>query len=343
MTSYIRILPFLFLLAACGQKEDAKNVSQGNQTPVQTTKQELQKLPAKDYRRIITLGKSLTELVVQLGDSGRLVALDRSCPRFPELLRPKVGYGDLLRAEFILQHNPDLVLSDFKGSPKSVIQQIQNKKIDYFVFNQYQSLDSTQQLIEDIALLLGKAKQGKILIDSIQNQYQQIQNVLRERKDSAKVVYIHAKGPETLLLAGTNTPVDAIIKLAGAKNAAQDIEGMSRLTLEDMAYMNPDFIIMSEEGIQNLQGKISYVPSITSSRAYRMGRMIILPEFELLSFGINSAKTALNLSKKIYNPIFVQPRINNSPIKPDPSNNAPPPAVDEVDIIDIRKQDSENP
>ena len=113
-------------------------------------------------------------------------------------------------------------------------------------------------------------------------------------------MYIHARGPQALLIAGTNSPTDVLIRAAGAKNAVQDFDGMERLTLEDIHYLNPDFLLMSKKSIESLEGKIYNVPEIIGFTAYRLGRLIIMEENELLNLGLNTGKAALQLSKNLY-------------------------------------------
>jgi iron complex transport system substrate-binding protein len=179
-------------------------------------------------------------------------------------------------------------------------------------------LTSIKDFITKVAKILKRKKDGEKLITQIDQQMDSVRIIRKSRKDSLRVLYIHARGPQVLLVGGVNTNVDALLKLAGAKNAAFEFDGMERLTGEDMQAMNPDFILMSKKGLESLQGRLYEVPAIFGSTAYRLGRVIVYDDYQLLNFGINSPKIALDLCKKLYKGQYFAP-LPNMPFSTDPN------------------------
>ena len=271
---------------------------------------ELDKLKA--FKRIITIGDEVTEVVMALGDSSKIVAIGRTLEFSPNFKRPKVGYKGSLQSKFMLKHKPDLVLSDIEGNKDSVAINLKEKGVEYFLLKNEFNVNSLKNLITKIARILKRKKQAEQINAQIDQQLDSIRIIRKKRKDSLRVLYVHARGPEILLAAGINTPVDALIQLAGAKNAASlyEIEGMARLTVEDMQAINPDFILMSKKGLASVAGRLYEVPVIFSSTAYKLGRIIIYDDYFLLNFGLNSPKVALDLCKKLYKGQYYAPLPN---------------------------------
>ncbi|NJO00584.1 MAG: ABC transporter substrate-binding protein [Bacteroidia bacterium] len=297
MNSLFRFLLIALVFAACNADKEANKRLSVKKTPSISS---AKTTPSRNYQQIVVIGRTATELVMNLGDSSKIVATDRSHPKFPNLKAPKVGYDDLLRADYILQHKPQLVLSNWEGSPDAVVDAVQEKGVDYYRFKNYYHLDSTKKWILQVAQLLRRQEQGKALVDSVNTQIRATRKILKERKDSVSVLYIHTNSPQTLLVAGSQTAADAIIRLAGAKNAASEFEGMERLAAEDLELLDPDYILLSDEGRATLEGKFMNLPYLVSSRAFRTGRLITLPEFELVNFGIRAAHSAHQLARLLY-------------------------------------------
>ncbi len=264
--------------------------------------------PPKNYHKIIVIGSALTELVIALGDSNKIIATDRSHPRYPHMDLPRVGYEATLRPDYLIQQGPDLVLSDTEGSPSAIIEEVKKKPgIDYVTFTSPNTIESLKSWVSDVGQFLQREAEAKNLIADIEKNMNKVQALLDDRKDSSSVVYIHAAGVETLLAAGANTPMDAIIRVSGAKNAFEEFIDLQRINPEDMLYYNPIFILMNQSSGKRLYGKMYNSPVLLNSHAYRMGRLIILPDYELNYVGIYTPQTAITLAEKYYTPTYFAP------------------------------------
>ncbi len=314
------------LLVACHSEKQNTASEQDTVLSPSSTQANSEK---KDYQRIVSIGDLMTEIVIGLGDSNKIVAMGASHPLFPNFRKPKVGYDLTLRADYIVDHQPDLVLSDSEASPAEVVAQLKSKDFDYYLFDKPQELSSLQATIQKIGSLLQREKKAEQLIQSMQDSLAKVKQILqKEKKDSVRVLYVHARGADVLLLGGSNTFFDEIIRLAGAKNAADEYDGMERLTAEDMSAINPDFILMSDESFASFKGKIYQALLLVSSRAYRTGRLVTLPEYELTTPGLQTGMTALRLARKLYQ----QPYYTPLPFAPNvPRETAP---VQELEIIE---------
>jgi iron complex transport system substrate-binding protein len=319
MKSLIYLLGLLMLISACnssGTKETEKDKAEKLKLKAEMAKVE-KNLP--DFKRIVVIGDEITELVVALGDSSKIVALARKHPvlNLPDL--PKVGFGATLTLDNIVKLNPDAVFADAESASEEILDKVEKNGIPFFKIKKEATWESMQQYIREVAKNLKKKKKGEQLIKQLNKPIAQIKQIIEKRKDSLRVMYIHARGPYVILAGGANTPINTILQMAGAKNAAYDLNGMEKLTDEDMLSFNPDFIIMSKKGVESLQGKVHLTTVLLNSTAYRMGRILVLDDYEVMNLGLASGKTAFEICKKLYKenyysplPIFAENTYENS-------------------------------
>ena len=305
----------LFLLFHACMPKEKQTLSSNDQANVstETSKTTDKNSPPKIYKRIITIGDAVTESVLALGDSSKIVAVGRTCPKYPDFQRPKVGYELTLQTKFILDHKPDLVISNVEASPNEIIQEVQNKKIDYLIVKPIQDMESLRDFIHKIADVLQKKTKGEKILASIAQKLDEAKSLKKSRKDSAKVMYVLARGSGFMLMGGRTTSFDAIIQLAGGKNVATEIEGLQRVTEEDMLNLNPDFLLMSHQSYDSFKNKAYDMPVLYASRAYRFGRVVMMDESKLKSPGVDIGETAYELAKALYQQQYFAPLVPASP------------------------------
>lgn len=289
------LIPFLVFAFAC-QKKQTNNTT--DTTSKKDTAKKVSLPPPKEYKKIVTIGTTITQIVYGLGLGDKVIAVGK---RTSLDSLPQVGYGRVLRSKLVLKHEPDLVLSDIKGSPEEKMNDITAEGIDYFRYGNPPHIDSTKKLIRQIAQRLNRKPQGENMIKSLDSTLSMIPKIRKKRKDTLKVMFVRAHGTN-ILTAGHKTAGDAIIHLAVAKNACDilSIDGLRMLTPRMMQQADPDYILMSEKSWNNVSEKIFEIPVLFDSRARRMGRIIHLDEHALLGFGIDTPLAAIALCKKLY-------------------------------------------
>jgi iron complex transport system substrate-binding protein len=272
-----------------------------------TEASQVQEAP-KNYKRIAVMGDEILEIVMSLGDSNKIVAIDKDYPEmYPNLERPKVGYKATFKTKYLIQHKVEAVFAEEDLIPEGIAAELEKLNIDLYRFEKGKDLEKAKRNIWDIAQTLQKEEQGKNILQKMSKNLSKIKKLLKSRKDSVKVLYVHARGLKVLLMSGNNTSTDGLIKLAGAKNAAADYEGMESLTEEDVENLHPDFLLMSQKSLDSFEGKMYMSPVLVKFAAYRLGRVIILDENKLLNFGANAGETAYQLCEKFYVPQYFEP------------------------------------
>jgi len=206
-------------------------------------------------KRIITLSGALTETVDALGFGKSIVAVDVTSiyPTYIAAL-PKVSKNRTVSAEGLISFKPDLILAPEGSVSKEIAYQLQSADINLVNIKQDYSVSGSIAFIKAVAAALQVPAKGEALAKQTQAK---VDKVLAEVKKSArtpKVLFIYARGTGVMLVAGQHTNIDAIIALAGGKNAAQGFDNFKPYTTESLIEANPDVILMFDFGLSSLGG-----------------------------------------------------------------------------------------
>lgn len=230
---------------------------------------------AQAQKRIVSLNGAVTEIVCALGYEKALVGVDVTST-YPVSVQkvPKVGHNRNISAEPVLALQPDLILATDNFIQPAVLEQFKATGVKTQVFKQDFSLAGTQQLITAVAAALNEPAKGAALCKQLAQQQQSL-HITPVHK---KVLFIYARGAGTMLVAGKDTPLDKMISLAGAQNAAADFSDFKPLTPEALVTANPDVILMFTDGLQSMGGidgllKVQGIPQTIAGKEKKVVTM----------------------------------------------------------------------
>ena len=195
-------------------------------------------------QRIISLAPSNTEILFALGLGDRIVGVTDYCDYPPEAKRiVSIGGYSTPDAERIVSQNPDLVLAAL-GNGQENISLLKNLGFSVVALNP-RSLEGILKNIELVGEITGSQKQAEELIFSIRGKIEVIGEKVRQREieERPRVLYI-VWYPE-LWVAGSNTFPDELIRIAGGRNIAAEIEGWKIMSMESVVEGDPEVIICS--------------------------------------------------------------------------------------------------
>lgn len=271
----------LAFLSSCGTSESKKN-----ETADVTTGE----------KRIVSLNGAITEIISDLGHEKELVARDMTSI-YPESVKDNVkdlGHVRTLTIEPIVAEKPDLILASDQDMNPDLLGKIRESGIDYHVFDQEFSVDGTKKLIKQVAEEIG-AENYQQLIEKIDADIAKVQPI----ENKPRVLFIYARGAGTLLVAGKNTPMAAMIDLAGGVNAAEQVEDFKPLTPEALVQSNPDIILMFDDGLQSLGGEsgLMKIAGIEKTNAGKNKAFIEMNGAFLANFGPRVGAAAAELNR----------------------------------------------
>jgi iron complex transport system substrate-binding protein len=252
----------------------------------------------QNNKRIVSLNGTITEIICALGFEKQLAGTDVTST-YPLTVQqlPKVGHNRNISAEPVLALQPDLIIATSNFLQPAVIEQFKQTGVKTVVLQQEYSIAATKKLIMEVAAALQAPDKGTALCRQLDKE-QQTLHVLQQSK---KVLFIYARGAGTLMVAGKETPLDRIITLAGAHNAADGFKDFKPLTTESLVAANPDVILLFDTGLQSLGGVngLLKVPGIPQTTAGKQQKVIAMDGQLLSGFGPRLIQAIRELSEKL--------------------------------------------
>lgn len=265
--------------------------------------------PCNDARaqskRIITLSGALTETVAALGYGKNIVATDVTST-YPELVKniPRVSHNRSLSAEGLLSFLPDLVLVPEGDLSKEIRYTLKTAGVKVVAFKQQYTANGALDFIHQVAVALGNPAKGAQLLQQTQTGIQQaLAKVLNRKKTAPKVLFIYARGAGMMTVAGKGSNMDAIITLAGGRNAIKEFSEFKPYSTEALVKADPDVILLFDFGLSSLGGTkaILEMPGVVATKAGQNKRIVQMDGQLLISFSTRLPQAIELLNAKLYN------------------------------------------
>ena len=200
-------------------------------------------------QRVVSLSPAVTEIIYALGADSLLVGRTDFCEYPAEALQiPTVGGISNLNIEKILSLNPDLVISGSMVGKKATDQMDQMGTPMVCVIEKPR-FEALYDNIRAIGRLVGKEKEADSLVESLKWKVERLladTSLSTFNSQLSTCYYVVGFGPTGNFTAGGNTFINDIIRMAGGRNIAEEVEGWN-YSLEALMQENPDYIIVRRE------------------------------------------------------------------------------------------------
>lgn len=239
--------------------------------------------------RLVTVHSSLTETVYRLGAGELLVGTDTTST-FPEAANHtrKVGYMRTLSAEGLLALRPTAVLATDDAGPPVVLAQLKQAGVPVHVLRSTLRFDDVLEKVRLVAQLTQREAQGRALAATLQAQWQAVQGRLASQRAAGapRVMFVMAHGGGAMT-AGRETSAHAMLQLAGARNALEQVHGFKALNAESVVLAQPDVVLTTTESLAFLGGpeRLWQQAGLAQTPAARRQRLVALDGMALLGFG----------------------------------------------------------
>lgn len=257
---------------------------------------------ALDSAKIVSTNGTLSEILLALGLEDNIVGVDVAST-YPTSLqdKPKIGHNRDISSEGVLALDPDFVLGISEVVRPEVADQIRSSGVGLMLFDHEYSIDGAKQLIRAVADSLDRSAKGDSLLRELEVDLAVADSVVAQSKTQPKVLFIYARGTGTMMVAGQQTQLDEMIKLAGGINAVQGFTDFKPLTSEALVAANPDVILLFDSGLASLGG-IDGLLEIQGMRQTNAGKNKKVVEMDgqfLTGFGPRLGKAVMELAEKI--------------------------------------------
>lgn len=262
--------------------------------------------PHPDAERVLAIGGSVTEIIYALGQQGRLIARDTTSS-FPAEAQelPDVGYMRALSSEGVLSVKPDLILSEEGAGPPETVAILKEAGIPFETIPSGTDAEGLTAKIEAVAEVLGVPEAADAPVEALRADLDSLAEATGNEGQPKRVMFILSLQGGRVMASGQGTEADAIIRLAGAENAVQGVEGYKPLTDEAITAASPEVILMMKRGPEDsghaaAAEALMANPAIAATPAVESGSVIRMDGLYLLGFGPRTGQAALDLHDAIY-------------------------------------------
>lgn len=244
----------LALFAGCGETTKNMTDREGNEFT----------LPKKT-EKIISTAPSNTEVLVGLGLSDKLVAIDKYSKDVEGINTdlPQIDFRNP-DAETIISLEPDIIIASGhnKAGEEDPFKLVKEAGISVVYIPSSYSIDGIYEDIEFMAEITKTKKQGKEIVENMKKEVEDIR-AIGEKITDKKKVYFEIGSAATLFSFGKDTFLNEMIQIIGAENIFANEDSWISPTPESVIAANPDVIltnvpdingVKAVDGIKNREG-----------------------------------------------------------------------------------------
>jgi iron complex transport system substrate-binding protein len=247
--------------------------------------------------RIVSLAPSVTEILFGIGAGDRLVGVSSFCDYPAEVAAiPRVGTFTKPSIEAILAARPDLVIAARGPATMNAVASVRGVGVPVLVIDDVKLAD-VWKAIEDIGTHTGRVEAAARLADKMRRRFDAVESRLAGVPRRRVLVVV---GQTPLIVAGVETFVNDLIRVAGGVNVAADTgQPWPRLSLETVLSREPEVIIDSalshEDGAD-----VAFWSRFPRLPAVRDGRVHAYRSFAALRGGPRLADAAEEFARLIH-------------------------------------------
>jgi len=230
--------------------------------------------------RIVSTAPSNTEIITDLGQAHKLVAIDRHSANvtgIPEGL-PLLDffYPD---AEVIINLEPDIIIASGHnptGTGEDPFQLLRAMGIPVAYISMSRSIDDIYRDIAFIAELLQAGKEGEALINATKAQIAEVRQNVLQNVIHEKTVYFEISAAPDMFTFGKDSYLNDMISVIGAINIFGNDNWIVTPSAEAIIDRNPDVILTNVNYIDDPIGEIkrrpgfNHINAVINDRIYQI-------------------------------------------------------------------------
>lgn len=247
--------------------------------------------------RIVSLATGVGETLAALGVAERVVGRDETSDVAGITDAPVVTQAHSVSAEKVLGLSPDLVIVDAATAPAEALDQIAGAGVQIVEVPEAWTLADMAPRITAVAAAVQVDPDeliAQLPTDS-------------KASDSAagpRVAFLYLRGTSGIyLLGGEGSGADALIEAAGGVDvgAESGFDPFVPLTAEALVTLDPDVLLIMTKGLKSVNGVdgLLELPGVAQTKAGRDGRVIVVDDEVLLSFGPRTPALVDRLSEAL--------------------------------------------
>jgi iron complex transport system substrate-binding protein len=254
-------------------------------------------------QRIVSLGGSVTEIVVALGAEDRLVGRD-STSSFPDSITvlPDVGYLRALSPEGVLALGPDLIVAEADAGPVEAVEVLRAAGVPFLLMPDDPTPAGVAAKIAAVAEAIGLPDEGAALSARVTAELAEAEAMAATVTAPKRVLFILSAQGGRIMAGGDGSSAAGIIRLAGGINAAAGFDGYKQMTDEAVLAAAPDVLLMMDRDGDHAaaDAELLALPSLATSPAAQNGAIVRMNGLLLLGFGPRTPEAVRSLHAALY-------------------------------------------
>ncbi len=218
--------------------------------------------------RVASADAGITDIIVELGDVQRLVAVDAASLGAEVQHLPRLGYHRQLAAEGVMSLNPDLVIGSEQMGPATTLDALRRSGIDVLVLPYPGDVATLRDNVVRVADRMGSSR-GEEVLATLDAEAGRLAS--QKLRGSTAALVLRGEGG-TLRMAGAGTGGGGFVDLIGADNVA-DYQGYRAVTAEGLLELKPDVLLLADTEGRGVDDFLERYPVMRFSAPVREGRL----------------------------------------------------------------------
>jgi iron complex transport system substrate-binding protein len=280
-------------------------------------------LVSRPARRVIPLMPSVTEWIIAMGGSGRLVARTDFDDDPAVAALPSVGGGLTPSVEWMAARRPDLVVAWPDAPSRSLVARLEQLGIPVYTAPS-ETVEEGLRTARDLGTILGLEAASADAVAEVEAGLEAVSAAVADQ-DRRKVLFLIGLDP--LIAAGPGTFVDQLLRRAGGDNVLADLDvRWPQLSLEEVLRRTPDVIVVASAGEHRPIDALRDRPGWRDLPAVRAGRVYAVDPDRVNRPGPGMDEAAAALARLIHGEVPGLPIASPPAASPPPADTTDPPA-----------------
>ena len=252
-------------------------------------------------RRVVSLGPATTETLFALGAGAATVGRSRYCDKPKEALAlPQVGGFTDINLEAILALRPDLVTGVRGPAGNAVVLALEERHVRTY-FPETESKAQIEALVLGLGELTGKASEARALVAKMEADVEAIRAAVAT-KPKRRVLLMYGRAP--LVVAGSGSFADEMLRLAGLENACVSKDHYPSIDVEKVLALDPDALLDASVGMGMDADDPAYFaqPGWSKVRAVKEKRVHHVANMDVMRPGPSFASGVATLARLVHGP-----------------------------------------
>lgn len=197
-----------------------------------------------DYKRIVSLIPSNTEILYELGLGDSVVGVS-TVDDYPKEVKDKKQFDAMkLNKEALLKAKPDLILAheSQKSTNGKVLNSLKESGVKVVYVQDAQSIDEMYKTFRQIGEITGKNKEAKALVKETKANIKKVKDSVPDNTETKKAFMEVSSEPE-IYTAGKETFFNDMLNQLKVDNSFSNLTGWQKISKEDIIKKNPDILI----------------------------------------------------------------------------------------------------